>query len=420
MPLRLRRGSDVERQNFTPAEAELIFVTDTNELWVGDGSTQGGLKVTGTIPTVLNDFLDVDLSVAPQLNQILKWNGTAFVPSNDSGASLSNASIGELNDVDLSIPPSSGQILQWDGANFAPTTLSVATDGSGVIEGSNYRINIAGDDSTLIVDSTTNTVTGNFIGSVFSDESTLIVDSTTNTVTGNFIGDITGSVFSDDSTLIVDSITNTVTGSFIGDITGSVLSEDSTILVDAANRSFQTSSMEFNQSTITDLSTAGLDIVSQEIRNWTSIDIGVGSWPRLTFQGYRNFEEDPEPVEIGDVIGNIASQGFTGGGYATGSAVAIIVTDNNITNGSTNIDCDVLIGNSNNMLISNNKYLTIDQNGVTSAPVFKTGTYSNETERDFEILNPEPGMIILLSGRDDSSGFPVFQGYDGTDWRDLT
>lgn len=47
MSLKIRRGTDTERLTITPAEGELIYTTDTKELYVGDGSTVGGNVVTG-------------------------------------------------------------------------------------------------------------------------------------------------------------------------------------------------------------------------------------------------------------------------------------------------------------------------------------------------------------------------------------
>lgn len=145
MPLRLRRGNDSERQSITPQEGELIYVTDTKELWAGDGITQGGIKVTGNIPESLNDLSNVDLSVAPQIGQVLKWNGTAFVASND-----------------------------------------IDTDTAGIVEGSNYRINILGSDSTVILDTESQTFNGDVTGSIFGDDSTILVDS----VNSKIVGDI--------------------------------------------------------------------------------------------------------------------------------------------------------------------------------------------------------------------------------------
>jgi len=45
MPLKLRRGTDSNRSSITPAEGEPIFTTDTKKLYVGDGSTAGGIAI---------------------------------------------------------------------------------------------------------------------------------------------------------------------------------------------------------------------------------------------------------------------------------------------------------------------------------------------------------------------------------------
>jgi hypothetical protein len=45
MALQIRRGTDAQRLTITPAEGELIYTTDTKMLFVGDGSTVGGLEI---------------------------------------------------------------------------------------------------------------------------------------------------------------------------------------------------------------------------------------------------------------------------------------------------------------------------------------------------------------------------------------
>lgn len=47
MALRLRRGLEADRLSFTPAEGELIYVTDTKLVYVGDGETPGGILISG-------------------------------------------------------------------------------------------------------------------------------------------------------------------------------------------------------------------------------------------------------------------------------------------------------------------------------------------------------------------------------------
>ena len=47
MALRLRRGTNAERQLITPLQGELIYTTDTKALFIGDGTTVGGVLVQG-------------------------------------------------------------------------------------------------------------------------------------------------------------------------------------------------------------------------------------------------------------------------------------------------------------------------------------------------------------------------------------
>jgi hypothetical protein len=49
MSLRIRRGTDSQRQQITPDEGELIFTTNTQKLYMGDGITQGGINIGQTL-----------------------------------------------------------------------------------------------------------------------------------------------------------------------------------------------------------------------------------------------------------------------------------------------------------------------------------------------------------------------------------
>ena len=48
MPLRLRRGTDSTRTSITPVQGEPIYTTDTKKLFIGDGTTAGGVEIGGT------------------------------------------------------------------------------------------------------------------------------------------------------------------------------------------------------------------------------------------------------------------------------------------------------------------------------------------------------------------------------------
>ena len=155
MPLRLRRGTDTERLSITPLQGELIYTIDTKEVWIGDGSTQGGIKITGDIPESINDLNDVDIvSTLPQTGYVLKWDGTHFIPQPDVDTTLNLESISDLPDVDINtVLPEIGQTLVWDGSNFIPSYQAIKSDLAG---------SVFADDSTMIIDG----VAGKIVGPV--------------------------------------------------------------------------------------------------------------------------------------------------------------------------------------------------------------------------------------------------------------
>jgi hypothetical protein len=155
MALRLRRGTDAQRALITPAEGELIYVTDTNEIYVGDGTTIGGVRITGEVVNEIGQLNDVDAAL-PQDGHILIYDS----PTGDWVA-------GELPLVDLAdvnaIGITDGQILAWDATAqaFIPANNAFSNNFVGDVVGS-----VFGDDSSILVDSISGTIHGEFIGKV--------------------------------------------------------------------------------------------------------------------------------------------------------------------------------------------------------------------------------------------------------------
>lgn len=58
MPLRIRRGTNADRTTITPVQGEPIYTTDTKKLYVGDGTTAGGVEIGGggTLTVNTQDF----------------------------------------------------------------------------------------------------------------------------------------------------------------------------------------------------------------------------------------------------------------------------------------------------------------------------------------------------------------------------
>ena len=219
MSLRIRRGTDSQRQGITPLEGELLYATDTKKLYVGDGSTGGGIVVDSSAGTsTLNDLANVT-APSPNTNDIIKWNGSAWI----TAAQNAPAALNDLTNVSAS--PTTGQSLIWSGSAW------VAGRPEG--DGSDLNVNIIGDDSSIIVNVATrsivaNYVTGNFVGDVYAEDGINKVVSNGAVFgqaqfTGDLTGSVIGSIYTDNSTKIIDGQTGLITGDLVGDVTGNLV-----------------------------------------------------------------------------------------------------------------------------------------------------------------------------------------------------
>ena len=83
MPLHFRRGTDSDRLTITPVVGEPVFTSDTNKLYVGDGSTVGGIEVTGTDSASIINLID---SAYIQARQVDLQRDSAFITNLISAA----------------------------------------------------------------------------------------------------------------------------------------------------------------------------------------------------------------------------------------------------------------------------------------------------------------------------------------------
>ena len=82
MAIKIRRGTDLQRQSVVFEMAEVAFATDTEKFYIGDGVTPGGILIddqsltynasTNTITTA--DGSTVVLSNIPTLAQVAEWD----------------------------------------------------------------------------------------------------------------------------------------------------------------------------------------------------------------------------------------------------------------------------------------------------------------------------------------------------------
>jgi len=216
MALQIRRGPTADRMSYTPVVGELIWDTSTNSLYIGNGTTAGGLPagtlVTEDVQDIASSMLingthqnitftyDDTLGRINSTFDLSTFNGTltadGFIGShyaNDSTLLL-NALTGAVNlngTVKGHVIPStdiaydlgsasyrfrdlylSGSSIKLGNATITSTGSAVnlpagstingsvigTGSGAGVEAGMNYNINIVGDDSTLIINARTKSI----------------------------------------------------------------------------------------------------------------------------------------------------------------------------------------------------------------------------------------------------------------------
>jgi hypothetical protein len=182
--LRIKRGTKTALQTspgYVPAEGELVYTTDSKEVFVGDGATTGGTPVSVSTQN-LEDLGNVQ-ALAAQNDQILVYNGSNWAATDNPAIDVRGNIYGD--DSTLLVDAINGRIV-------GPVVTSSVT-------ATNVVGNLTGD----VVGSVTGNVVGNSTGTHFGN------------VVGSVTGDVVGSVFADDSSAIVDSIANKITTSSI-------------------------------------------------------------------------------------------------------------------------------------------------------------------------------------------------------------
>jgi len=378
MPLRLRRGTDAVRQTITPVEGELIYVTDTTEIWVGDGSTLGGLLVTSEIPS----------------------------------------SVGDLDDVDLTVGVSVGDFLAWDGANFIPINIV------GNIEGRTIQANIEDTLNNPVVDYASSTHYGTFIGelvgdvvgSVFADDSTRIINGEDGSIEITLIQPRNGTLDINSAlggqTRVELNSTNDrallkLTRNTSIDLTGDTESQYGAILFerDDINGPLATSiiwgrenSIYFGNSANGDLSSADKYFV------WKNNKLGIG----IT-----------DPQEMLDVVGNINASGQITGAAIQGTFVlddSTIIIDGITGNISSpgNITASGLVTGAaiQGTFVLDDSTIIIDGiEGNITAPGFIQ--FGNFTTVERNALTAANGMVVYNTTAN------RFQGYQNSAWVNL-
>lgn len=349
MALRLRRGTDAERQSITPLEGELIYATDTKELYVGDGSTQGGVLVSASL---LDD-------TAPMLSADLDLNGNDIVGTgniNISGTITATGTVNLGDGVEDNVVVG-GQI----GSSLIPGTTDAYNLGDSLARWSEvHAVSVSAESVTVNGEVSVGSIVTD--GSIIKSDSTVIYDA----VTGNIkVGSI---LKSDDSVLYNDetgnlSVSGTVSAAAFK---GTLVGDDSTILVDGvsnvlSNGVVTLSGDTFIGSTIAydyDITLAGSDpiVTVGTLQNPQTLFIEGTNFPivargladatqgtNISIQASRTAGGDLDAIQNGDFLGQVTFEAWNGSAFVKSSVLSSQIASN-ITSGAfdSNLEISVL------------------------------------------------------------------------------
>ncbi len=295
MPLQIRRGTELQRQAMTVplASGELLYVTDDQRLYIGNGTTLGGVQITGYTNEDAQD-------AAAALFSNGSHTGISF-SYNDAAASLSAT-------VDLS--------------SF-----------EGTISASAFKGSLVADDSTILVDG----ISGRIVGPVFANVTGNVTGNLTGNVTGNVSGNITGVVTGTAGSSLIGNVVGNTAGYHTGDMTGSVFGENSTKLVDAVESKI-VGPVETSSITVTEpfggivIRTDGSLLDPYDL---FTVDASTNDadGPAAIFKRSRGTQSNTTLIQSGDSIFSQLFFGFDGSLYQT-SAIVKVAASGTVTGGT--------------------------------------------------------------------------------------
>lgn len=464
MPLQIRRGTELQRQAMTVplAAGELLYVTDDQRLYVGNGITLGGVQITGYTNEDAVDAVSAAL-VAGTHNGITFTYGTAQDIANriDVTVDLSNydgtikapafqGSIFDDNST-LIINSFNGSVnldgtVKGDIVPDADITYDIGSPSNRFrdlyLSGSSIRL---GNATITSVGSAVNLPAGSTINgeplsaanlltelnaNVIADDSTVIVNTSTKVVTagGGFVGNVTGNITGNIFTNLIDSadsstITFTPAVVFNSDLTvdnelfskninvvGTITVGDNTEKIRMLGRADGPVIQSLNEELVLEsAANIGPQVrvnVKSSATTGGSILTGVASSQQFDIRSYKNGATagDPGDIASGDVLGAIS---FTGIMNSTLSQIACamgVQADPNGTLTSTHIPSKFFFLANSNVPAGGFKFMTFDSQGRLAVnQETASATLDINGFAKLAILNAAPsgpanGMVAIANG----------------------
>ncbi len=438
MPLQIRRGTEVQRQAMTVplAAGELLYVTDDQRLYIGNGSTLGGVLITGYTNEDAVDAI-----------------GAALVAGSHSGITFTYGSTQDL-------------------AGRIDATVDLSSY-NGTISASAFKGSLVADDSTILVDAISGTITAPVIGNVTGNLTGNVTGNINGVVTGtagsSLIGNVTGN--------LTGNVTGNVTGFLTGDVKGSVFGDDSTALVNGPDSSINldgtvkssiipassaiynigSASYVFNNTFTTNiLNSSGASVLNTNTKTATLAQInlespglitgsamiatvpsvlfattavsGTEAWPNfltintasastnaLGLTRSRGTLVSPATVNNGDEAGTIAVSAHDGTNFVTTAEINFEV-NNAVSTGIVPSKMDIRVTNSTGTLATK---VSVKATEVEFAVPAKLPIVADDTARTALIPSAAQGMLIFMQSGTTPAATNKVQVFDGSNWVNL-
>ena len=406
MPLQIRRGTNAQRQILAVplASGELLWTTDTQQLFIGDGATlanaltpvvgyndenaqdaaaaiftngshtditfnyvdgsntidadvsisafrqnvdmgvwslsgSGDITTTGAITA---GTITADSLVGNYKGSIFGDDSTTLVNSVENSINLDGTVKGDIipdaqEAYDIGSPTNRFKDLYLSGSSLWLGMAQVTASGTAIDlpagstingeplgeiaqPGNNLNVNIIGDDSSILVNSSTNSFIGDLKGSVYGDDSTPIVNANDNTLNGNLTGSVFG-VF--DDTLFINAVDRSLRNIsyFQGESALTLESENINLLCTTGDVVIGGEDEEgtyYNSSLFVNINDAGgAAFISSQFRDSQS------TVTSLQANKYRGTIDSPTGIQLGDKILEILARGYDGSSLKTAADISV-------------------------------------------------------------------------------------------------
>ena len=376
----------------------LTTLTVTGTTTLGTTNISGNLVVDGLLTADYKGsiFADDSTTLVDALSGVINLDDTIdtnLIPKQDAVYDLGSPSR-KFKDAYLS-----GSSLWLGNAQITSNGTGINLPAGSTINGG--PIGGAGTGQSLNVD-------------IVGDDSTIIVNSSTNTISGTFVGDMNGSVFSDNSTLLVDAVDSKLT-------TGDISLQGYTVSFSTADLVFRHETLATDAQVVFESTSADTNMKFLTITDGTS----AGGIQFATSRTGINGSE--ASVQVNDPLGFQVAQGWDGSAHTIASIIAQRVDPNgSVAGGAVTGEIDLFtftdgnIANSKGVIINRNGYVSINKTSSEAQATLDINGFAKLAPLAAAPATLVNGLIAIDDGTTNwsghASGVQAVVAYINTGW----